>query len=115
SDMFILADGEPRYEFLDPPDHLMTVWHDVQRRNWTLQQYREIMGVQGKGGGAPAGEASQFHFRRHNDTINAGFVDTHVETFSMNPAGLGQIDIWKGGNAPLPSAAVQIGRASGRE
>ena len=101
-DMFLLADGEPRYEFLG--DHLMTVWHDRGRRNWNMEQYRAAMApvVKVPAGIVPDNEASQLIFRRHNDTINAGFVDTHVETFHMTPASLKEIDIWKGGIAPLP-------------
>jgi prepilin-type N-terminal cleavage/methylation domain-containing protein/prepilin-type processing-associated H-X9-DG protein len=101
SDMFLLADGEPRTEY---PDHQLTVWHQLGRRSWNMRQYYDAMRVAtksdpstGKHRPVPDDVASQLYFERHNDTINAGFVDTHVETFSMTPAGLKQIDIWKGG------------------
>ncbi len=99
SEMFLLADGEPRTEY---PDHQMTVWHAIGQRDWNMFDYYDIMKDAAKSTGPthrpiPAGVASSLYFERHNDTINAGFVDTHVETFPLTPAGLKDIDIWKGG------------------
>ncbi|MFG0286275.1 MAG: type II secretion system protein [Phycisphaerales bacterium JB039] len=104
SEMFLLADGEPRIEY---PDHQMTVWHPVTRRNWNMREYYDAMAAAGKASGpghrsVPDDVASQLYFQRHNNTINAGFVDTHVESFPLNNSGLEQIDIFKGGIVGAP-------------
>lgn len=100
SEMFLLSDGEPRTEF---GDHLMTVWHLESQRNWDMLEYYDAMKdvpkaySPGEHRFVPDNVAAQLHFERHNDTINVGYVDTHVETFPLIPAGLKDINIWKGG------------------
>lgn len=85
SDIFLIADGEPRLEF---GDHFLTVWHVENEKVWTMREYSLAMKPY-----SPTGEASQFDRNRHNRTINVGYVDGHVKDSAMSELALDEIVI----------------------
>jgi prepilin-type N-terminal cleavage/methylation domain-containing protein/prepilin-type processing-associated H-X9-DG protein len=95
SDTFLIADGEPRWEFgqqneQDPGDHFMTVWHDPGQDEWTLWEYIQAMATVW-----PVGEASQIDENRHNNGMNIGFLDGHVKPVQIGPEPLDNTVIWR--------------------
>ena len=88
SDMFLVADGEPRQEW---GDHFMTVWHDPNAKEWTMWNYIQTMaGVE-----EPYDKASQIDEDRHNGSMNVGFLDGHVDSRSITPGEMEETIIWR--------------------
>jgi prepilin-type N-terminal cleavage/methylation domain-containing protein/prepilin-type processing-associated H-X9-DG protein len=88
-----VLDGEPRKLF---GDQLGTVfdltpwsmsWKDPKDNTCTLWDYWRVITED------VDPESEQFAFDRHNKTINAGFLDGHVESFSRNEGGMSEIII----------------------
>jgi prepilin-type N-terminal cleavage/methylation domain-containing protein/prepilin-type processing-associated H-X9-DG protein len=84
SDIFLIADGEPRQEW---GDHFLTVWHDPNVENFTMWQYREAMRT------VAPNTASQIDTTRHNQSMSVGFVDGHVSQTPTNQSGLTKVVI----------------------
>jgi prepilin-type N-terminal cleavage/methylation domain-containing protein/prepilin-type processing-associated H-X9-DG protein len=76
ADTFLLADGEPRQAW---GDHFLTVWHDPNRKTWSMWNYHEAMKSQAE----PRDRANQFDYNRHGQAMNVGFLDGHVKTVSL--------------------------------
>lgn len=85
---FLLADGEPRLEFSE--DHFLTVWHDPNRKTWSMWDYHESM----RRVVAPFDQASQFDRERHGAAMNVGFLDGHVKTSSLSQKPLDDVIIF---------------------
>lgn len=84
SDIFLIADGEPRQEW---GDHFLTVWHDPNIAQFDMWQYREAMRTVAPNTG------SQFDDGRHNKGISVGYVDGHVAGLPMTRKGLEKVYI----------------------
>jgi prepilin-type processing-associated H-X9-DG protein len=84
SDIFLIADGEPRQEW---GDHFLTVWHDPNDDEFTLWEYHEAMRT------VAPNTASQFDKTRHNGSMSVGFVDGHVRQAPINQSGLSKVII----------------------
>ncbi len=76
ADTFLLSDGEPRQAW---GDHFLTVWHDPNRRTWSMWNYHEAM----KSHAEPRDRANQFDYNRHGEAMNVGFLDGHVKIVSL--------------------------------
>jgi prepilin-type N-terminal cleavage/methylation domain-containing protein/prepilin-type processing-associated H-X9-DG protein len=87
SEMFLIADGEPRLEW---NDHLMTVWHDPNATVFNMYAYQQAMATV-----PPVGVASQIDYERHKRALNAAYVDGHAATFPLTQLGLEQVVIWR--------------------
>ena len=84
SDIFLIADGEPRQEW---GDHFLTVWHDPNEETFTLWDYRESMRT------VAPNTASQIDPTRHNGSMSVGYVDGHVSQIPTNQSGLSKVVI----------------------
>ena len=106
SDMFLIADGEPRLEW---GDHLFTVWHDPSAPKTSFWQY--ILAVRTVD---PIGAASQIEYKAGDPNFkniphhygftrrgsqgapfNTGFCDGHVAMTGYNQPSLDKTLIWR--------------------
>jgi prepilin-type N-terminal cleavage/methylation domain-containing protein/prepilin-type processing-associated H-X9-DG protein len=106
SDMFLIADGEPRLEW---GDHLLTVWHDPTQPDFSLWDYIIAMRTVD-----PMGVASQIEYKAGDPNfkniphhygfarsgsmgapLNVGFADGHTSTVGYSQPALDKTLIWR--------------------